>query len=41
MMNAVINTDVDVREGQKFVVGKTGMGGGDAMILVVTARVVE
>jgi hypothetical protein len=36
-----INTDVDVREGQKFVVGKTGMGGADALILVLTAKVVD
>jgi hypothetical protein len=36
-----ISTDVDVREGQKFVVGKTGMGGGDALILVVMAKVVD
>ncbi len=35
-----INTDLDVREGQKVVVGKTGMGN-EALILVVTAKVVE
>lgn len=36
-----INTDVDVREGQKFVIGKASMGGADAMILVLTAKVVD
>jgi hypothetical protein len=37
-----INTDLDVREGQKVVVGKTGVGNsGDALILVVTAKIVE
>ena len=29
------------REEQKIVVGKTGMGGSDALILVVTAKVVD
>jgi hypothetical protein len=40
--NTGINTDLDVREGQKVVVGNTGMGvSGDALILVVTAKVTE
>jgi type II secretory pathway component GspD/PulD (secretin) len=38
--NIGFNTDLDVREGQKVVVGKTGMGP-DALILVVTAKVVD
>jgi hypothetical protein len=34
--------DLDLREGQKVVVGKTGVGdGGDALILVLTAKVVD
>ena len=36
-----VNTDVDVREGQKVVVGKSNFGAEDAFILVVTAKVVE
>jgi hypothetical protein len=37
-----INTDVDVREGQKVVVGKANMDGSDrASIIVLTAKVVE
>ncbi len=37
-----IATGIDVREGQKVVVGKTNVSGGDdALILVVTAKVVE
>jgi hypothetical protein len=36
-----ISTGISVREGQKIVVGKTGMGGSDALILVVTAKVVD
>jgi hypothetical protein len=33
---------LDIREGQKVVVGKTGVGdGGDALILVLTAKVVD
>jgi len=38
----VINVDVDVREGQKVVVGKTGLEGPEkALILVVSGKVVE
>jgi len=40
-MEIGLNTDIDVAEGQKVVVGKTGMGGGDALIMVVTAKVVD
>lgn len=37
-----INTNVDVREGQKVVVGKSNMDGSDrASIVVLTAKVVE
>jgi hypothetical protein len=37
-----INTDVDVREGQKVVVGKSNMDGSDrASIVVLTAKVVD
>jgi hypothetical protein len=37
-----INTDIDLREGQKVVVGKSNIDGSDnALILVLTARVVE
>ena len=37
-----INTDVDIGEGQKVVVGKANMDGSDrASIVVLTAKVVE
>jgi hypothetical protein len=37
-----INTDVDIREGQKVVVGKANMDGSDrASIVVLTAKVVD
>ena len=37
-----ISTDVDIREGQKVVVGKVNMDGADrASIVVLAARVVE
>ncbi len=41
--SAVIKTDIDVREGQKVVVGKANVGVKEksALILVVTARVLE
>lgn len=40
--DAEVHTDIDVREGQKVVVGKTAMDGSDgAVILIVTAKVVE
>jgi len=41
-MDAGINTEITVREGQKVVVGKSNMGAPDqALILVVTAKVTE
>lgn len=41
-MDAGINTEITVREGQKVVVGKSSMGAPDqALILVVTAKVAE
>ncbi|MDQ2898983.1 MAG: hypothetical protein M3Y07_04185, partial [Acidobacteriota bacterium] len=40
--DADMNTDLDVREGQKVVVGKSNINGSnDAMILVVTAKLVN
>jgi len=40
--DAAFGTDVDVREGQKVVVGKAAVGGtNSALILVITARVLE
>jgi hypothetical protein len=40
--NSTINTDLDVGEGQKVVVGKSNVhGSDDALILVVTAQVVQ
>ena len=40
--NAGLNTDIDVAEGQKVVVGKSSVNGSDeAMILIVTAKVVQ
>jgi hypothetical protein len=36
-----VNTDVDLREGQKVVVGKTSVPGQTSLFLVLTARVVE
>jgi hypothetical protein len=40
--NASIQTVVDIREGQKVIVGKTGLNGPDqAIILVLTAKVVD
>jgi hypothetical protein len=40
--NELLFTDIDIREGQKVVVGKSDMKGGEnPLILVVTAKVVE
>jgi hypothetical protein len=40
--NIGINTDIDAGEGQKIVVGKSSVNGtDDALILIVTAKVVE
>ncbi len=39
---ASFRTDLEVREGQKVVVGKANMGGSDAaLIVVITARLVS
>jgi hypothetical protein len=41
-VDAGFNTDIDVREGQKVVVGKAAIGGtNNALILVITAKVLE
>ena len=40
-MDTGLTSNIDIHEGQKIVVGKTGMGGSDALILVVTAKVVD
>jgi hypothetical protein len=41
-VESAINADLDVKEGQKVVVGKTGIGGTDhAVVLVLTAKVVD
>jgi hypothetical protein len=40
--NSAINTDLDIGEGQKVVVGKSNVhGSDDALILVITAQVVQ
>jgi hypothetical protein len=40
--NVTVSTDIDVREGQKVVVGKSSVGGADqALIVVLTARLVD
>jgi hypothetical protein len=40
--NSGLNTDIDIREGQKVVVGKSDLNSGESpLILVVTAKVVE
>lgn len=37
-----VSTDIDIRDGQKVVVGKSDMNNGESpLILVVTAKVVE
>jgi hypothetical protein len=42
LQEARIRADLDIREGQYVVVGKTGLGGSDnALILVLSARVVD
>jgi hypothetical protein len=40
-MDNGVNTSVDVREGQKVVIGKTALGADSAVIVVVTAKVVD
>jgi len=39
--NAGIHTEITVREGQRVVVGKSNIGTGGSLILVVTAKVTE
>jgi hypothetical protein len=39
--NAGIRTEITVREGQRVVVGKSNIGAGGSLILVVTAKVTE
>lgn len=42
MQTTGLETDIDIREGQKVVVGKSDLNNGDSpLILVVTAKVVE
>jgi hypothetical protein len=36
-----LNTDLDIKEGQKVVVGKMGMNANEALFLVLTARVMR
>src|SRR3984885_7202923 len=38
---ALVATDLDVREGQKTVVGKSAVNGADALFLVIVPKVVE
>jgi len=39
--NAGIHTEITVREGQRVVVGKSNIGSGGSLILVVTAKVTQ
>jgi len=36
-----LNTDLDIKEGQKVVVGRMGMNREQALFLVLTARIVQ
>jgi hypothetical protein len=38
---AVVETDLDIKDGQKTVVGKTSVNGPDAIFLVIVPKVVE
>jgi hypothetical protein len=38
---ALVSTDIDLREGQKTVVGKSAVNGTDALILVIVPKVIE
>lgn len=40
-MDNGINTSVDIKEGQKVVIGKTAIGSDSAIVVVVTAKVVD
>ena len=38
---ALVQTDLDVREGQKTVVGKSAVNGKDAIFLVIVAKIID
>ncbi len=38
---ALVSTDMDVKDGQKTVVGKSAVNGGDAVFLVIVAKVAD
>jgi hypothetical protein len=38
---ALVKTDIDLREGQKTVVGKSAVNGTDALFLVIVPKVIE
>jgi len=38
---AFVSTDLDIKDGQKTVVGKSAVNGGDAVFLVIVAKVIE
>jgi hypothetical protein len=38
---ALVSTDLDVKDGQKTVVGKSAVNGGDAVFLVIVAKIIE
>ena len=40
-LSRVLNTALEMRDGQKIVLGKSSVGRGDALVAVITARVVE
>jgi hypothetical protein len=38
---ALVSTDLDLKDGQKTVVGKSAVNGGDAVFLVIVAKVID
>ena len=38
---ALVSTDLDIKDGQKTVVGKSALNGGDAVFLVIVAKVID
>jgi hypothetical protein len=38
---ALVSTDLDIKDGQKTVVGKSAVNGGDAVFLVIVAKVID
>lgn len=38
---ALVSTDLDLREGQKTVVGKSALNGGDALFLVIVPKIID